>query len=565
MLKSLTIKDIVLIKEVELDFSMGLNIITGETGTGKSLIVNSINYITGEKSSPEIVRKGAIKGIIEIVIDTSNIPSFKNDTFDLPEDEDLILRREIYASGKTRNFINDTPCSLSDLKDIGNILVDLHGQHQHQSLFYHENYPGFIDRFGKITGISGIVKDHLMKFKGIYNKRSKLIIEKKQFESKRELIEFQLNEIKKTNPAENEDSNLESEIRILENSEKLFELSNNVFKRLYEDENSLLDGLNIISNDLTELASIDKYFGNYTNEIESTRIICMETADFIRDYKSNIEFNSEKLEQLRLRLREIDILKRKYGGSITEVLQNKEKFENELDFDLNIDDLIANYDEELKDISKELLKNAKELSEKRKKISLEMEKVITEHLHHLGIKDAVFKINIERREPVNNFENEFGIINNIAEDGFDNVSFLISTIKNVEPRNLLKIASGGEISRIMLALKSALSEIDNIPVMVFDEIDSGISGRIASVVGSELKKLSAKRQILCITHLPQIAVKGESHFSIEKTDSEEITNSYVKKLTFEERIPEIARLLGGETVTEINLLNAEEMLRKDNG
>ena len=563
MLKSLTIKDIVLIKEVELELSPGLNIITGETGAGKSIIVNSIDYITGEKSSSENVKKGAKKGIIEVVFDLSEVD--KGQLEESIKEKELILRREIYATGNSRNFINDTPCSLSDLKDIGKYLVDLHGQHQHQSLFYPENYPKYLDRFGKFTELTDSIRDGLKKFKDLYEIRKKLIIRKKEFESKKELYEFQLKEINNLNPSEEEELSLEKEIKLLENSEKLFELSGRIYSILYENDSSIIDGLNDILNDFKRLADIDNIFNNSTAELESTVIICREIADLLRKYKSNIEFNPERLENLRIRLREYDFLKKKYGRSVKDILEKRKELSKELNTDSNIDEEIDDISHKLKKLSVELIEKSGILSERRKKTKTEMEHVITEHLKLLGVKNAVFEIEIAKKEKVNNFDEEFEKINFIGDDGSDQISFRISTLKDVETKPLLKIASGGEISRIMLALKSALSEVDEIPVMVFDEIDNGISGRIAAIVGKELKNLSRKRQIICITHLPQIAVKGDTHFSITKLDTNEVTNSYVKQLNYDERIEEIAKLIGGEKISEINRLNAEEMLKEENG
>jgi len=565
MLRSLYIKDIILIKEIEINFSDGLNIITGETGTGKSIIVNSINYITGEKSSPDIVRKDAVKGIIEAVFDVSDIPELKERFKDLLFDDELILRREIYASGRSRNFINDTPCNLSDLKDAGKYLIDLHGQHQHQSLLYPENYSLFIDRFGNFTNLSNDIKVLINDFRAKYNKREKLKRTKKDFENRKELLEFQFKEINKINISEEEEKELENEINILENSEKLFDLTSRIYIMLYESEDSIANNLATVLNQLDELVFIDSSFKNSIKEIDSARIICTEVANLMRDYKSHIEFNAEKLENLRLRMQDINMLKKKYGGSIKDILRKKEEINEELDRDFSLDKEIERLNNELSDISGKLIKKAEQLAEKRKNIKSDMEKLIEERLRILGIKDAVFKIEIKKRDKVNNFSEEFDEINYIGEDGIDDISFLISTIKIVEPKPLLKIASGGEISRIMLALKSVLSDADDIPVMVFDEIDIGISGRIAAVVGNELKNLAKNRQIVCITHLPQIAVKGKEHFSIKKYETVAETESSINKLTFRDRIEELARLIGGEKLTEINLLNAEEMLKKEDG
>jgi len=565
MLKSLLVKDYALIGHINVEFGKGLNIITGETGAGKSILIDAMSLLLGERASTEVVRKGAQKSIVEGIFDVEGNKKVKrileeNEIDVLPE---LIMRREISLKGNNRCFLNDTPVTLNIIKDIGDLLVDLHGQHEHQSLLRTETHIDFLDEFG---ANDNLLKDYEEKFTQL-SEASRKLNELKQKENilkeKKDIYHFQIKEIDAVSPQEDEEGKINEELNILENSEKLSELTSSVFEALYESENSVQDILGKIETDIEELEKIDKSFSDVRSECESAASLIDDISQFVRNYKAKIDIDPEHLEELRNRLGAITMLKKKYGGSMKSVIEHRKKIGEEFELAENYSESIEKLESEIRKLREACGLSADILSRNRKEISKKIQKQTQEALAYLGIEKSTFRIEINQSAADKN-DKDFILVSGKPYKynfkGYDEVEFFITTNPGEDPKPLAKVASGGEISRVMLALKSILAKTDKLPLLIFDEIDTGVSGRIAQKVGQALKNLAGFHQIISITHLPQIAGLADQHFAVEKTLNDERTVSSIKKLNKEERIKEVAKLMSGEKITEASLKGAKELM-----
>jgi DNA repair protein RecN (Recombination protein N) len=563
MLKSFEVKDYALIEHISVEFGSGLNIITGETGAGKSILIDAMSLLLGERASTEVVRKGAEKSFVEGIFNVKGNKKVKSllEENDVDFSDEMIIRREISLKGSNRCFINDTPVNLNLVKDIGNLLVDLHGQHEHQSLLRTETHIDYLDEFGDYHEL-------LHQYKKVYsellikeNELKELQEKESSIKEKKDFYSFQIKEIDNISPQEDEEERLIEDLKILENSEKLAELTSEVYQLIYESDNSIQTSLARVKTLLYKLNDIDKSFSDVLSESESALTQVQDISNFIRTYNSKINLDQEEVEGKRERLGVINLLKKKYGGSLKSVLDYRKKIGEEFD-------LAENFSAKINELSKnifELRKNAgilaKNLSKQREQGAKLVKKGIEETLKELGIQEPKFKTQI-----VNTLsEKDSGVFLDgkyykATSKGIDEVEFLISTNPGEDLKPLAKVASGGEVSRIMLSLKSTLAKNDKLPLLIFDEIDVGVSGRIAQKVGKALKNLSTYHQVISITHLPQIASLAEHHFSIEKQTQNERVVSLIKKLPDSERITEIARLLSGEKITQASLKSARELI-----
>jgi len=563
MLKSFEVKDYALIEHISVEFGNGLNIITGETGAGKSILIDAMSLLLGERASTEVVRKGAQKSFVEGIFNVKGNKKVKSllEENDVDFSDELIIRREISLKGTNRCFINDTPVNLNLIKEVGNLLVDLHGQHEHQSLLRTETHIDYLDEFGSY-------QEDLQQYKNLYSElltkenelkdlkaRENLIKEKKDFYA------FQIKEIDNVSPQEDEEEKLNEELNILENSEKLAELSSNIYQLLYESDNSVQDALSKVRNNLQKISEIDKTFSEASNQSNSALAQIEDISNLVRSYNSKLNLDQEEVEEKRQRLAAINLLKKKYGGSVKSILEYRKKIGEEFEF-------AENFAEKINELSKVILESRKSAGSIAKKISQQriqtaklVKKGIEDSLKELGIPNPEFKTKITNTKS----EQDDGVVVDgkfyaATSKGIDEVEFFISTNPGEDLKPLAKVASGGEVSRIMLALKSTLAKNDKLPLLIFDEIDVGVSGRIAQKVGNALKNLSTFHQIISITHLPQIASQADHHYSIEKVAQNERVISSIKKLPKSERITEIAKLLSGEKITEASLESARELI-----
>ncbi|MCF6096698.1 DNA repair protein RecN [Thermovorax subterraneus] len=566
MLLKLIVKDFALIDDVEIEFKEGLNVLTGETGAGKSIIIDAIGMILGERASSEYIRSGKEFSVIEAIFEYNN-PIIDNILAEMSieqEDNLLIISRKINQQGKNYCRINGTSVPVSTLKTIGKYLVDIHGQHQHQSLLNPEKHLEMLDLLGgeELQEKKEEVRSLYKKILDAENKLRNLVKVQEEFLKYKEQLQFEVDELEKAQLKPGEDLVLERELEILEHSDKILRSLNFSLLTLYEgDENSpaVVDNVAKVVNALEEVVD---YFSPIKKDLDSLKNILYELEDVVsdlRDHIKTIDFEPGKLDEIQSRISLLNRLKNKYNKSIDELIKYKEQVASKLDEALNIDEEIIKLEDSLQILKQDYIKSALELHELRKIIASTLEKNISKELKDLGMKDVRFSVDISWVESEEGVEVENKIVR-IGDKGLDTVEFMISTNPGEPLKPLAKIVSGGEASRVLLALKSILAQIDNIPCLIFDEIDVGIGGRISQIVGEKLLKISRSHQVLCVTHSPQIASLGDVHFCINKISDSERTFTTVKEIKGEERIKEISRMLGGTEITEKTIAHAKEML-----
>lgn len=568
MLSLLRIRDFALIEELGIEFGKGLNVITGETGAGKSIVINALGLILGEKARPEDIRSGAQRTAVEAVFEAS--------------EGELLVRREVSPSGKGKILINDEMIQRSKLKDIGDKLVDIHGQHTHQSLLRIANHIDLLDGLGKLISLRQEVESEFEGYLRLKKELGNLKEELSEREKRTDLLKFQIEEIEGASPEITEEEKLLHECTLLRNAESLFRLSDEVHKILDEDEleiPSIRTRLNFILNSLRQLAQIDEKTRPLLSQLESASAALEDISFELRSYRDGIDFNQERLAQIEERLDILGRIKRKYGGSLQEALKYLDGLKSELSRMERGEERLQELTREIEEVSSRLIDKSLALSKKREKVARKLEKDVEGELFYLGMKEAHFKVDIREKKNgegvggildcglrIADCESKDGAKRNQEEilmvdsKGCDEVEFLISPNPGEGLKPLAKIASGGELSRIMLALKGILAKVDKIPVLIFDEVDVGIGGRMAQVVGERLSSLAQSHQVICITHLPQIASLANMHFRAEKSTAKGRTTTLIRSLKKKERVEEIARMLGGERVSEITLKQAREMI-----
>ena len=567
MLRSLYIRDYALIEELDVEFDSGLNIITGETGAGKSILIGALKLILGERASADSIRTGAKKAIIEGIFDNTGSPRVQKllEQYEFDPSQEIILRREI-TSSQSRAFINDTPANLNIVREVASHLIDLHGQHEHQLLLRTETHIELLDNFGGLEGLLGRYKKQYNQVSALIQERDGLIAKEKDLQQQKELFQFQVQEIDEVSPEEDEESKLEVELQVLEHAERLFEVSSNLYQILYEADDAVGDQLVRVRNELQDLARIDPELEHSAQEAESAQIIVTELAKFLQDYNARIEFNSERLEGIRSRLGDLENLKRKYGGTLSAVIAYRKDIGAKYDLAKDFEGAIAALNEQINEAQSTLSTLAYQLSAKRNEVAKRIEGAIVSELAKLGMGASQFDARIQHKPSesgwVINQENSNDRIEALG-NGIDIVEFYISTNPGESLKPLAAVASGGEISRIMLALKTTLAKSERLPILVFDEIDTGISGSIARKVGENMKDLAKYHQIVAITHLPQIASLGDIHLRVSKRVEEGRTRTGVKRLSNEEHAIQVATLISGDEVTDAAMESARELIGVD--
>ena len=562
MLRSLYIRDYALIEALEVEFDSGLNVITGETGAGKSILIGALKMILGERASTDVIRGGARKAVIEGVFDEANTPKLRAllEEHGIDVQPQMILRREISAT-QSRAFINDTPATVSLMRAVAARLIDLHGQHEHQSLLRTETHLELLDNFG---GLGSLLEAYRRKYEEVgrlLRERDELVRRERELRRQQELYRFQIEEIDRVGPGEGEEDALEAERRVLENAERLYEVTAQLYEMLYESDAAVHDQLVVARNELQDLARVDRDFEEAFGEIRSAQIIVSEVAKFLQEYNARIEFNPERLEVIRLRLGELESLKRRYGGTLAAVLEYRREIGAQYDLAADFEGAIARLNRRVAEAQAELAAAAERLSAKRREVAERIEQAIAAELGRLGMKRSRFEVRFTRREDAEGWIAFAGGERFTAfPNGMDEVEFFISTNVGEELRPLVRVASGGEISRIMLALKTILAKSDRLPILVFDEIDVGVSGAVAHKVGESLHDLALYHQIITITHLPQIAALGDVHFAVEKYVEDGRTKTRIRRLSELERAEEVATLLSGSEITEAALESARELI-----
>ena len=566
MIDAISIRNIALIDKLDLELSQGLNIFTGETGAGKSIILKSIGLVLGERTSVDIVRTGADSAAVEV-----SISSTEKLHLDIADSDPLILSRYISTNGRSRCRVNGELVNLKHLQEIGASRVDIHGQHEHQSLFRIETHLQLLDDFGETETERKCVSEKYNHLLDLQREMDSLLHTLRTSEQEKELFEFEVKELSAANLVDGEEEELKAELSILNSAEQLFESANHVYDQMEGDIRgefstassgssvSTLQKLRDAIKVLSKLTEIDPSLTDLSDRLESSLYELEDIAQQLSNYADTVEFNPTRLSEIIERLDLISKFKRRYGNTVNEMLVYLEQTQKKLeDLELGLDK-IEEIKKQIEDDKYQLKQLCIALSDKRKKVSDRLSLLVQNELQELGMEKAEFLTAVEPIQDENGFIKIEGNRYAVRENGMDRVEFLIAPNVGSQLRPLTKIASGGEISRVMLALKTVLVQVDNIPTVLFDEIDSGIGGKIADIVGKKLKQLSENAQVICITHLPQIARYADRHFLVEKKVVGEQTLISAKPLTDSERVTEIARMHGGEE-TEVGLAHARELL-----
>ncbi len=554
MLSLLKIKNIALIDELSIEFGEGLNLLTGETGSGKSIIVDSLGALTGERVSGDLIKEGREKALIEglflvgaddeitAVLDSAGIE------FETDKEIELIVRRELASNGRNRVFINNQLVTQGLLKDLGSRLADIHGQGEQTTLFNPACHIEILDGFAKIDVSE--VQDLFAEMQEIKRELNTLREDDAQKLQLVDILRFQTDEIKRANLQAGEDEQLEDEKKRLNNVEKLSTLSDEAYRLLYEDNDAIIAKLGRVSRLVEELSEYESGFGEYPESIESAHAVLEDLAIFVRDFKNSIEFSPSRLEEIENRLSEIAGLKRKYGGTLATVLAHYAESKERLDNIETAGEKEQQLNSDLHEKKREYVAASILLSARRKKSAKEFEKRVGEQFISVALEKARFEVKFEQRS-----EESF------AANGIDEVEFYFSANPGESPKPLAKVASGGESSRLMLILKTASGLSADGKAVVFDEVDAGIGGRVAEAVGLKLKALAGSQQILCVTHHPQVASLADRHYLVEKTDDGKKTRVAVRELDENEKLEEVARMLAGEKITAEARENARSMLK----
>ncbi|OGQ12017.1 MAG: DNA repair protein RecN, partial [Deltaproteobacteria bacterium RIFCSPHIGHO2_02_FULL_43_33] len=542
MLIELNIKDFAIIDSLQVSFGKGLNILTGETGAGKSIIVDAVKLILGDRASQDDIRSSKEEAVVEAMFDASSLDiAGILESAGLPNEENLIIKRVINRSGKNKIFINSSMANLSALQDIGSRIIDIYGQHDHQSLTKSEEHIDILDNLGGLLSLRQEMAAAYKEFYAIQSELNKLTADSQRLTEKQDFLSFQSKDIGEAALKTGEDEELKKEKEKLVHAEKLFEATNSGYDSLYASSGSILERLAQILNKLKDASKFDAELKPVIENMESSVCQLEDAAVSLRDYTQGISFEPQRLENVDNRLDLINKLKKKYGATIEVVLQKKVEVDKELDNIIHHDERIAELKEAVEKSKENVLKLSKKLSEKRVDSAKLLKKKVEEELSDLNMKKTVFEVRIEKHKDVNG-----GFI--LGEKGIDRIEFFISPNIGEEPKPLSKIASGGELSRIMLAIKR-ITTTGKIPVLIFDEVDAGIGGGTAEVVGRKLKEVSKNHQVLCITHLPQIAAYADTHYSVAKDVRGGRTVAGVKELKADERVAELSRMLGGVKIT----------------
>lgn len=553
MLRSLYIQNYALIEKLDIGFDSGFSVITGETGAGKSIILGAIGLLLGQRADVKSIRKGASKCIIEARFDVSAYgmqPFFEAN--ELEYEDECILRRELYASGKSRAFINDTPASLAQMKELGELLIDVHSQHQNLLL----NKEGF-----QLNVLDLLAHDdaELAAYQKLYNDWRQarqdleaLVARAEQSRADEDYIRFQLEQLEEANLTDGEQEELEQEAEMLTHAEDIKAGLYRAGQALNADEGGVLEALKDCQNTMMGLRSVFAPAGELADRLDSVYIELKDISQEVADKEEEVEFNPARLDEVNARLNLIYSLQQKHRvDTVKALLSLQESYALQLSAITSSDEDIARLEAQVKELFSQVTAQAQVLTEARTRAALEVERQMAARLVPLGMPNVRFQV-------------EMGIRKEPGVHGADTVNFLFSANKNGVLQNISSVASGGEIARVMLSVKAMIAGAVKLPTIVFDEIDTGVSGEIADRMADIMQEMGDNdRQVISITHLPQIAARGRAHYKVYKEDNEVETNSHIRRLTDDERVEELAHMLSGATLTEAALNNARALLKLD--
>ena len=539
MIRHIRIRNFAIIENVDIDFNDGLNIVTGETGAGKSIVIEAVSLALGSRADTAFVRSGKDKATIQMVADYDEGDGSR----------EYVITREISNTGRSTCRINDEIVTLGTLGSLCKKLADIHGQYDHQSLLNPDNHISLVDLYRKdaISPAKEVTSLLYGRYVELQQKLTKLKADQAEGQRQKDFMAYELQEIQNAHLRIDEDAELEKEISLLQNSEKIYENLAGAYRIASESEFSLLSAMKQVSDMLSETATYTEELTKLNERVSGLYYEYEDACSSIREYRDKTVFDPTALDNAIARMELISKLKMKHSRDISALLEYEKELSERLQSIENADEEQSALEAEIKKTCIALTDACNKLSDARKTSASQLEKLIGKQLSQLGFSDAKFVINFKTND-------------DFSANGTDIVEFLITTNKGESLKPLSKIASGGEMSRIMLAFKKIIGDYDEIPTMIFDEIDSGISGIAASVVGRKLREIAENHQIICITHLPQIAAFGTSNFRISKHTDADMTYTTVDPLDEDSKIREIARLLGGENITETTLASARELI-----
>ena len=568
MLTRLHIQDFALIEEVVIEFGEGLNVITGETGAGKSILMGALYSILGGQTSGDLVRSGSDRCLVEGIFELDDDPQTASRLLQLGvelEEGQLILRRELRANGRSRAFVNGLAAPLKTLRGIGDILVDLHGQHEHQSLLDARLHTGFLDAIGGLDDRARAVSRCWHDLRTAEQRLNQLRNEREHLATQEELRRYQLSEIRDLAPEPGEDARLQQELGLLENAETIKQTCAALFDMLYEADSSITGQLGRGRRELERLSRLDPALEDMAGSLDDLVYAVEDISSRLRDYAQRLDVQPERTEEVRERLAALRGLCRKHGGSLDAVLETATELEAQESRTDSLDQELQRAEVRFARSREAFSTACRSLSEGRAKAVRRLAKAVEKELRDLGMPQVEFSVDLQRRMDPEGPVEDNGTRWHADADGLERAEFHISPNVGEAPRPLARIASGGEISRVMLALKAVIAGRDTVSTLVFDEIDVGISGRVAAAVGRKLRALANSHQLIVITHLPQIASAAASHFSVRKREQDGRTVTEVHPLGETERAWEIAHLIAGDTVSEAALQHAREMLDVESG
>jgi len=550
MLVELHIRDYAVVDDLTLSLGPGLNALTGETGAGKSIIVGALSLLIGERASSDVVRAGAERASVEAVFDLEQLPAVRERAEELGfrlEDGLLILRREVAAAGRNRAWVGGSPTTAGVVGELGSSLVDLHGQHEHQTLLRARDQRTILDAYGGSTALAKEVARRYRVLEDLKDQLEEREEKQRIVEAREDFLRFQLNEIDEAGLEPGEDDRLEVEIGRHEHSEELARATQALNAELYSSEGAVTDRLAEAKNVLSRLVGFDIALRSEVERVDEALHLVSDVARALGDYATAVEFDPGRLEEVRTRLDRIFRLKRKYGPELADVLETAQRVRTELDAHDEAENDLAKIREEIGVAEAELLSEAAILSTKRGRAATELGIAVSEALPDLGLVGGRFEV-------------ELTVSDALSASGAESVEFVVSPNTGFNLMPLARIASGGELSRIMLALKAILASVDEVPVLVFDEIDSGVGGTVASSVAVKLARVAEAHQVFVVTHLPQVASRADAHLVVEKRVDKDITTTVVRQLNEDSRVYEIARMLGGDAESDASREHARELL-----
>ena len=550
MLRVLHIENIAVIEHGEIGFGTGFNVLTGETGAGKSIVIDAISAILGDRISREVIRTGAPKAFVSALFDrVPELPWFAENQVEY-DPEELMIQREILADGKNVCRVNGRPVTVAILRKLGLQLISIHGQHDSQQLFDESTHLVYLDQYAKDSEALTAYQTAYDAMQTVKQEIRRLSMDEQEKQRLVETLRFQIADIERADLQTGEDEELEERRKVLQNAEKLTDTIKTAVGAIYGDESS--DGaaglLGAAEHALSRVKTVSPRMEELYQRISELMYTVQDAADELRDVKDELTYSADELEQIESRLDTIHKLKRKYGSTVEEVLSFLDDARRQLDEVEFADDRIQKLNSRLLKLEKETRQAGLSLRDVRQAAAKELEMRIQSELSQLDMPKIQFVCQFEEQEP--------------AENGIDAVRFLMSANVGESLKPMAKVASGGELARIMLAMKNVLAEQDAVPTLIFDEVDAGVSGRAAQKVAQKLSALSAGKQILCVTHLPQIAAMADTHLLIQKAVRDGRTYTSVTPLEKEGRIEELARIIGGAVITENTRRSAEEMLRQ---